>query len=228
MIDYLAAQLGLGLAGIDPIGALLVAGALAAGASPRAVLAFAGTCLLLTLGLGAAFAYALGPLLARVADALQLADHWWLVLELVVAAALLAWGVRRLRRGSGQPSSATSARSGRGIGVAAMTLSGALWGVAAATDPTFYASALLAGSRDAPLMLAGIALWYAVSQLPLHALTGAVLAGRHQRATQRLRAIMTRWSVPLRRTATVLVFAGAALLVADTATYLVTDAFLIG
>lgn len=227
MIEYLAAQFGLGLAGFDPIGALLVAGALAGGASRRAVLAFAVSCLLLTLALGAGLSYALGPLLENAASTLHIADQWWLLIELVVAAVLCAWGIRRIRNRSGRRS-ADSPRPVRGVGAVAMAISGALWGVAAATDPTFYASALLAGRRDVLLMIVGIVLWYAVSQLPLHVLTGAVLAGKHHRAIQWLRQVTERWAGPVRRMITVLIFTGAALLVADAAAFVVTDDFLIG
>lgn len=228
MIEYLAAQFGLGLAGFDPIGALLVAGALAVGASRRAVLAFAVSCLLLTLALGVGLSYALGPLLANAASTLHIADQWWLLIELVVAAVLCAWGIRRIRNHSGRRSGTDSPRPVRGVGITAMTISGALWGVAAATDPTFYASALLAGRRDAFLMIVGIALWYAVSQFPLHVLTGAVLARKHHRAIKWLRQVSERWAGPVRRTITVIIFAGAAFMVADVTAFVVTDDFLIG
>lgn len=228
MSEYLAALLGLGVAGFDPIGALLIAGALAAGASRRSVLAFAGSCLLVTVVLGAGLSVALGPLMGGLAAVWQLEDGWWLAIDVTVAAALLAWGIRRIRNRSGRRSGTDSPRPVRGVGIAAMTISGALWGMAAATDPTFYASALLAGRRDVLPMIVGIALWYAVSQLPLHVLTGAVLAGKHHRAVQWLRQMTERWAGPVRRIITVLIFAGAALLVADAAVFVVTDDFLIG
>ncbi len=228
MIDYLAAQVGLGLAGFDPIGALLAGGALAAGASRRAVLAFAASCLVLTLALGASFSFVLGPLLSRLSESFQIADRWWLLIELVVAAVLCVWGIRRLRSGAADRRGDESRRAARGVGVTAMTISGGLWGVAAATDPTFYAAALLAGRHDLVVMLLGITLWYAVSQLPLHVLTGAVVAGKHRRATEWIGTTTRRWSAPVRRTITGLAFAGAVLLVADVTVFVVTGAFLIG
>lgn len=77
-------------------------------------------------------------------------------------------------------------------------------------------------------MIAGICLWYAVSQLPLHVLTAAVLAGRHRRATAWMRSVTARWSGLAQRVITVLILAGAALLAAVAIVFIVTGSFLIG
>lgn len=76
-------------------------------------------------------------------------------------------------------------------------------------------------------MIVGICLWYAVSQLPLHVLTGAVLAGRHHRATAWMRSATARWSALARQVVTVLILAGATLLTADAIVFLATGSFLI-
>lgn len=137
MSEYLIAQLGLGVAGFDPIGALLIAGALAAGASRRSVLAFAGSCLLVTVVLGAGLSVVLVPLLGGLAAVWHLEDGWWLAIDVVIAAVLLVWGVRRLRSRPRPEADRGTARSVRGVGALPMAVSGALWGIASATDPSF-------------------------------------------------------------------------------------------
>ncbi len=106
MLELLVAALALGLAGIDPAGLLIALGALAAGARERTVLAFTTVVLVGTALLGTALSLTLGRQLQEFAWTSLLPPDWLgAVIEVVIAVALLAWAVVRLRRPDARPGS---------------------------------------------------------------------------------------------------------------------------
>ena len=176
----LVAVLGLGLAGLDPAGALIAAAALTAGARDRAVLLYGVVVLAGTALLGTTLSLTLGARLAGLDwSVLVPAGRVGAILEIAVGAGLLAWAVVRLRRTGARAPKPRRERTG-GLGLAGV---GALFALSAALDPTFVAVVVLAG-RDpdiAEVVLAHV-LWAVLSQAPLVLLLVAVARGKHQRA----------------------------------------------
>jgi hypothetical protein len=98
VIELLLAALGLGLAGLDPAGALVAAGALAGGARGRHVAAYGLVSLLGTVALGTALSLVVGPRVSAVDwGALATSTGAGLV-EVTLGLGLVAWGAARARR----------------------------------------------------------------------------------------------------------------------------------
>lgn len=220
-----AATVGLGIAGLDPVGAMIATAGIAAGARRRAVLVFFASSLVVTVVVGVV----LGESVQRVVEAIlahvRVPDPVRLWAQVAGAVALAAWAVLRIRhRRHPRPE---RPRRERGTSTTAMLVAGVLWGVAALTDATFYATAALT-ARDhgivGPTIL--LTVWFVVSQLPLCAVTAAYLADTDGRVVARLVAATQRLARGLARALTVLVVVAAALLVGSSATYLATGAFL--
>lgn len=193
----LLASLGLGVAGLDPTGALLAVAALAAGARPRAVLLFGALVLVLTAVLGTVLSLTAGASLAGVDWASSLpGGPLTAALEAVAGAVALVWAAARLRRGAaGSAREEAAVASGRRSGArlasgAGMAGAAVLFTAGAVLDPSFLGVVVLAGRAEPlPAVLAAHLVWSVVSQAPLVLLLVAVARGGHERAT----ALFTRW-----------------------------------
>jgi hypothetical protein len=207
----LVTVLGLGIAGLDPAGALIAAAALTAGARDRAVLLYGVVVLVGTALLGTVLSLTLGARLASVDwSVLVPAGRVGAILEIAVGAGLLAWAVVRLRRRGARAPKPRRERTGI-LGLAGV---GALFALSAALDPTFIAVVVLAG-RDAVVAEVALAhaLWAVVSQAPLVLLLVAVARGRHQRAVTWFGSWWSRVQPVVRRAVTAaLVVTGVVLL----------------
>lgn len=221
----LAVTAGLGVAGLDPVGALILATAIASGARRDAVLAFSASSLAVTVVVG----IVLGESVQRLVDAISTGLHvpdvarFWL--QLATAAALAIWAVRRHRQR--RTKRIPEPRPARGSSMAAMLVAGVLWGIAALTDPTFYATAALAaqhGGIVVPAVL--LTVWFLVSQLPAFAVTVTYLVDTEGPAVTRLVALTKRLSRVLTRVLTAVITLATGLLAASSATYLGTGMFL--
>lgn len=230
MTAFLLAVAGLGVAGLDPAGALIVVAALAAGARRRAVVAFAVTTLVVTVAMGVSLSALLGPRLAAIDwSVLDLPDPMWIVLDLGLAAILLVWSIRRGRRRDAPAAAPTAPPARRATSTVGLAGMGVLFGLSAALDPTFIAVVVLAG-RGEPLWWIVVAhlLWVLLSQAPLFALATATLANRHERAVVWFQGRWARARPAVNTIITVLLAVAGVYFLADAIAYLATGAFLIG
>lgn len=226
MTSLLAAAAGLGLAGIDPAGALIAAGALARGAAPRAVISFAVAVVAGTAVLGTVLSLTVGQGLAEVDwGSLLPKGDLAAVIELALAAALLAWGVVRVGHPRARPK---RPRAQRGIGETALVGWGLLFAASAVLDPTFVGLAVIAG-RDEPLLAVVVAqvTWILISQVLLVGFAVATAFGAHERVLATARRSWSRVAGPAKVALTALLFLSAAILAADALTQLFTGEFLI-
>ena len=155
----------LGLAGLDPAGALLVAGALAAGAREGHVALFGLVVLVGTVVLGTTLSLTVGPRIAEIDwSVFAPGDRTVAFVETLLGVGLVCWGVVRARRPTAH---APKPRSARGTGPSALVGAGILFALSAVFDPTFVALTVIAG-RDGTFWSAGIAqsVWVLVSQAP--------------------------------------------------------------
>lgn len=227
MAALLLAALALGVAGLDPLGALLIAGALAGGASRAGVCAFTAAAGATTVTIGTAFSVAIKPALDRLGSLPTVPEDVWLLIDTILVVLLLLWGIRRVRRGA--PGEASSRGARRMTGIPMLIGTGVVFALSALTDPAFYAVVVVLAGRGEPVWLAMVALaiWFAVSQSPLMILTLATVTGGHERLARGLQGLWQRGRPILRGLGTAVIFTGAAVLAIDAGLYLISGGFLL-
>lgn len=217
--------LGLGLAGFDPVGALVVIPALLAGTRTRVVVVFVVSSLLSTVATGVVLAEFADLVLPWLRQVLDVPDVVRLVAQSVIAA-LLGWWALRRRGESGRelevPEFLTALLTTSG----GMALAGIAWGVLALGDPSFYGVALLtADASGVGGTMVAFALWFVVSQSPLCLVAGALVFGRDSRAMQAAIRAARRSAAPAARLATALAALTAVVLLTNALTFVVTGSF---
>lgn len=225
MTALLLAALALGLAGLDPAGALMAVATLAAGASRRTVVGFGLVVLGGSAALGVTLSLTLGVRLRSV-DLLGLLPRGDLgaLVEVMIGVGLLGWVWWRQRNRS-VPGADRVGRSrllpvlGLGVAYAALSL----------TDPTFAGMVVLAGRGQPVLEVVGAhVVWSLASQLPLVVLVAAVLAGAHDGAVAWFQRWRARVGPALRRGVTALALVVGVALLGDAAWFAATGSFGIG
>ncbi|HLS92056.1 MAG TPA: hypothetical protein VK015_00915 [Microbacterium sp.] len=214
--------IGLGVAGLDPVGALMVIPAIAAGARRRVVMAFFLTSAVVTVATGLILGESVQLLTRWLAD-LTIPDPVRLLAQLVAAAALGWWAVHRFNHRNDPEDDKKKSALGGAVG---MTLLGAFWGVSAVTDPSFLALAAIDSQIDS--VLASVAVyvgWFVVSQAPLCVVVLTLAAGRNSAPVQRAIAFARRLAKPTDAILTALLALAALLLVLNAATLAVAGAF---
>lgn len=213
---------GLGIAGLDPLGALMVVPALAAKARRRVVMLFFTTAAFFTIATGLVLGESVRHLTAWLEN-LTVPAPVRLAVQLVAAAGLGWWAAHRWvhRKDPKQ-------EKGRSVlaGPVAMSLAGTFWGVSAVTDPSFLALAAIDSRIENLLVSVAIfAGWFVVSQAPLCAVVLALAAGRDSAPVRRSLALAQRLAAPTAVILTFLLAATAGFLILNAVTYLTGGAF---
>lgn len=192
MIDFLGEVLALGIAGFDPLGAVILLTALGMGAHRRRVLVLmlqiTGTIAVLTLAASLGLAQVIDP----VSDFVEhLPRHLWAVVAGVLGVVMLGWGVSRL---SGRSSSEDESPESRWTSGRSIALAGLAVGASCMLDPAWYGVVVLAGAeRSIGRAVLASALWPMCSQVVMLVIGALALAG-HGRAA-RVVALRLRESV---------------------------------
>jgi hypothetical protein len=216
----------LGLAGLDPAGALLVAGALAAGAREGHVALFGLVVLVGTVVLGTTLSLTVGPRIAEIDwSVFAPGDRTVAFVETLLGVGLVCWGVVRARRPTAH---APKPRSARGTGPSALVGAGILFALSAVLDPTFVALTVIAG-RDGTFWSAGVAqsVWVLVSQAPLVLILGAMAGGKHKGVVVWFRSLWSRLRPVIGRLVTGTVLLVGAFFLLDAGWWFVTGDLLI-
>ncbi|MEO1056367.1 MAG: hypothetical protein AAFY28_05565 [Actinomycetota bacterium] len=226
MGELLLQSAGLGAAGFDPLGAVLLAAAIGAGATRPKVLSFAVAVFVSTVLVGTVLATIGAELFDGGLSWPSIPGAVWAWLELLAAALIIGWLIWRPQRIPDQTSQPRRRISGS---VAAFALAGVGFTVTSVVDPTFLATIAIAGQRD-DLVAAvlAFAVWVFVSQLMLWGLVVAFEFGAHERL---IAATRRTWRA--RRTAIIASVRIVAVLAAigltiDAVYFLTTDRYLIG
>ena len=227
-LDFLLIVGALGVAGFDPFGALLVAAALALGASRGSALAFLLLSAVIPLAVGGIAGHALGPVITRIESWLRLPPSIWAAVSIAAGLGLVGWGVLRVRRGaSGQ--SGRPEHTPRGVSMGAMAGAGLAFGLTALLDPAYYGVvAFVARNPDPIARMAGLVGWFAIAQGLLIALVVGSWLGDAQRAASWLRRVWHSASPVIARSVTVAALMVGSALVVDGVWYLATGSFLVG
>lgn len=223
--QFLLVVAALGVAGFDPLGALLVAGALVLGASRRSALIFLLTSAVVPIGLAMLAGRVLRPVLATVESWLRLPASIWSAVSLVVGAGLIGWGLVRARRGV----VVRPERPLRAASASAMAGAGFWFGFTVLLDPAYYAVMAVVARHPEPLTrLTALVIWFVVAQWLLIALVVGAWVGDAGRAANRLRGLWRRAAPTISRMVTIAAFVVGLALVADGVWYLATGRFLVG
>lgn len=182
--------LGLGVAGIDPLGAVLVFSAITAGAARAKVVALAVSVLVATVAAGVVLTLT-GRSLAGNSTSAEPSEPGpvWAYIELAVAVVLVVWLWRGL---SGKREVGPKAESKRRLKGPVLVFVGAgcLFSLTSVVDPTFLAAAAVLGPVDNMFFtFIAFGVWTLISQFMLFVLLVAFLVGADQRivgASQRL------------------------------------------
>lgn len=204
----------LGLAGMDPVGALLGTTALAGGSKRALVVAYGLIVILTTI--------IVGTLLSLTSATFSFSIDWsftwvpeniWALGQLAAGAVLMVFGWRRWHNRGNK----TSEKSGKKFGGALMLIgTGFLYGVTAPIDPTFIALSVLVGQTEHLLtIVAAHTTWILISQLPLTILTVAIMMNRHHAVMKRIQSMWDRIRPYFSHGMTVLVSGAGAFLILE-------------
>lgn len=226
MIELILTALGLGVAGLDPAGALIAVGALGGGARERHVIAYGIVAIAGTVLLGTIISLAVGP---RIADFdwsfLVPEDRTSAFIEMGLGIVLAAWGILRARRPSVH---APKPRSPRGTGPLALISLGVLFALGAILDPTFVSLVVIA-AQDGSFwtIVAAHSIWILLSQSPLVLLLVAMAGGKHEQAAVWFRSWWDRLRPAVSRIVTGAVIMVGVFLLVDAGWWFVTGEFLV-
>lgn len=219
---------GLGLAGIDPLGLTLLIAAVAAGARKPQVISFCIATMVAAISIGVVFSVfgkqLMDQIVAFVPDA---DDPAWAIVELIVAALIVYWLVSSVRA-SNKSEVDLDAKLPDQLSVFTMLLTGLVFGAVTVLDPTFFATSVIAGQTTTLLPMIGLVFaWLLLSQILLFAFALAYLFDVHQPLIDFAKPIWNK----LKRPIVSLLYVGlalfAALLTADALTLFVSGNYLI-
>ena len=191
-MDLILLSLGLGLAGIDPLGALLVAAALSVGVKKRAVIGFGVMVLVGTVVLGVMLSILFGAGVMAIVDALkQLPDMVWVAVDIAVIVLLWSWAAKRV---CSEKKFEKSDRTKKWLRHSIFMV-GALFVLSMLADPSYLALIAAAGHQQ-HIGLAALAhsLWIIISQLPLFVLLAAVVFNKHEPVISKMKDVQERHS----------------------------------
>lgn len=208
----------LGLAGFDPITAILALAALAGGASRRGILVYAAIALLVPTAMGIALSLILGATRVGVsATSVDWDSPWLAVIQGSVAVLMVAWAARRWsNRGSKE------VRKTRGTSIRSLATLGLALGSAFILDPIYLALVVFVGRASVGEIIGAHVAWTLMSQSLLVVIAVAVATGRDQPVTLFLNRIVTRFSSTLHLALTSLIAIAGLLMGADVMTYVIT------
>lgn len=230
MLSFLATAIALGIAGFDPLGSVVLIGALGLGVRRSGVavltLVSIGTSLILGL-LGVVGAGAL-------AHRLHLRHHpvpheVWVVIALAVGVALVAWAVVRFVRGGALELDEGSSHRPRSASAAALAVSGLVVGLSSLADPAFWAMLVHASQLHHHRRLAPLeaAIWVLCSHSLLVVLAILDLVGGHVWVSRLVTDLQTRHGARIRTGLSALIAALGLLVLVDAGVALATGSWLV-
>ncbi|MFN8648910.1 hypothetical protein [Streptococcus sp.] len=223
-MNNLAFIVGLGLAGIDPIGMMLLVTMQTAGLSKTKAYLYGGLVLFGTAILGFVLSSLLGRGLSDLASSINnFSNTVWVWIYLALILILTSWGIKRLSAKE-QKEKEKDQKSSKGVyGAAAFMIFTAL------TDPTFLAVLALSGQVN-HLLLSVLynLLWVFISQAPLFLLLLAIVFNKHHMFIDKFNTYYEKYKRPINCAVTGLIFFTVFIFVADLIVYWFSGTWLLG
>lgn len=226
-VNLLILAAGLGLAGIDVLGALTILALLSAGLSRRAIALFAVVVFFITTAMGVVLSLTLGDFvddLARFAH--NLPNAAWIAIDSVVVLTLWGWAIKRWYRQRKHQQKKKEATVNRWLRYGPVVI-GVAFSISALTDPSFLAIVALAGHNGTlATTICAHAIWVVVSQLPLFVLAGAVVGSRHERLTGWFQEIWKKYSEHISLAVTIIIAGVGLVFAVDLIFFILTQRWL--
>ena len=230
-MNVIALAFGLGVAGFDVFGAVLVVLLVASKLPKQKIAAFALIVLVGTVTAGVAASLLLGGSAELFAQALHRVPACvWLGAEGAASMGLLGWAAARLHRhikSDKEPKESQDSRVLQWLR-RSLVLGGIIYAASAFTDPSFLAVIAIA-SREQSLFVVIIAhvVWLLVSQGLFFGLVIAIMCDRHQPFIAWFERVRARYSMLIRSSITVVIVLCGLTLLADMATFLLSGHWLL-
>lgn len=227
-MELLLFALGLGLAGFDIFGVLIILTALASKVSKREIITFTLITLFGTVALGTVAVLLLGEGVRIITDFFNnLPDVLWIALDFLVAILLFVWaGVRIVRaikkQNVAKEPKATFFKHG-------LIVVGMLYAISAFIDPSYLALIALSGRADSlSVIVLAQFIWILVSQSALFALAIAVAFGIHEEFVNWFNRVREKYSNIITKIVTGLIVFFGTLITTDLIVFLATGRWLLG
>lgn len=227
MLEAILAAFGLGIAGTDPLGAVLLMAAIAANFTRSRIILFTVAVFLSAVIAGTILTVVGARFISSIKDILPVAtSSVWVVVNLVIAAVILAWIIRRkLAESKPKKAKLNKKLNNSYYAVAATAI---LFGAGSVLDPTFLASiSLAAQTNNLITTLTMHTVWIITSQIMLFVLFVAYLHGKHERVIAYSRMQYAKHKSLLQNMLYVAAIAMFVILVSDTISYLISGKYLI-
>lgn len=228
MLQSIASAFGLGLAGIDPVGALLLLSAIGAKISRSKIAVFAMAVFLSTLFAGI-FLSAVG---AEVLDELSRSALFsdtssvWAYVEILLALLIIDWLVRvhYMRNTPKKAKKPTRILHGS---YGAFVVAGFVFALTSVIDPTFIAVVALAAKESSTTTVMMHSVWILVSQVMFFGLAIAYWRGAHEPLVRWARSRWERHQALLKALLYITAVAAALFFVVDAGWYFITGKYLL-
>lgn len=181
VINELIQTIGLGIAGIDPLGAILLFSAIRAGAERLKVIALVVSTLITSVIAGVVITVASGQLVESTSiEPPSEPGAIWAYLEISVAILIGYWLIQRSN--SNRDFKKERDKNDDSVGsIFTYIVAGAVFSVTAVIDPTFVATAVVvADNNDVFISVIAFTVWTLISQFMMFTLFVAYLSGAEQ------------------------------------------------
>lgn len=227
-MNVIALAFGLGVAGFDVFGTVLVVLLVASKLPKQRIATFALIVLVGTVTAGVAASLLLGSSAKLFAQVLhRVPAYVWVGAEGAASVGLLGWAAARLHRHIKSDKETQDSRVLQWLR-RSIVLGGIIYAASAFTDPSFLAVIAIA-SREQSLFVVIMAhvVWLLVSQGLFFGLVIAIMCDRHQPLIAWFERVRSQYSTLIRSSITVVIILCGLILLADMATFLLSGHWLL-
>jgi membrane protein len=229
-MNVIALAFGLGMAGFDVFGVVLVVLLVASKTPKQRIAAFALIVLVGTVTAGVVASLLLGGSAELFAQALhRIPACIWVGAEGAASVGLLGWAAARLHRhikSDKEPQEPQDSRVLQWLRRSIM-LGGIIYAASAFTDPSFLAVIAVASREPLIVVIIAHVVWLLVSQGLFFGLVIAIMCDRHQPLIAWFERVRARYSTLIRSSITVVIVLCGLILLADMATFLLSGHWLL-
>lgn len=224
-MEVIVMALGLGLAGSDIFGVVVIMAALSAGATKRSIAVFALTVLLGTITLATSMSLIFGPSVEYVATFINgLPSLVWVGIEAVLVVLLFFWATKRIIRDSTKQKKEHHSTKWLKYGLFMVGLAFVLSTLA---DPSYLALIALAGHNgNFFVVLSAHTIWILISQFTLFAVAIAVMFNKHKPLLKWIQKVQKKYAKQLSIILTAIIVLMSLAILADLVTFLASGRWL--